>query len=80
MILIQMTSLLRLFLKRKIKNTACLDNEEIINYAHCIYRTSSANVPSFIDPKSRKAPPTEKFPHVYDLNSESKVSSCKYFL
>jgi len=33
----------------------------------------------FIDPKSRKAPPAEKYPHVYDMNFEAKVSSCGYF-
>ncbi|XP_050548348.1 activating signal cointegrator 1 complex subunit 3-like, partial [Daktulosphaira vitifoliae] len=38
--------------------------------------TSAPNVPMFIDPKSCKAPLAEKFPHVYDINSESKVSSC----
>lgn len=77
MILIQMMSQLKLFLKRK-KKITCFTIEEIKNYICYIYRTSNANVPSFIDPKSRKAPPTEKFPHVYDLNSESKVSSCKF--
>lgn len=43
-------------------------------------RTSLANVPSFIDPKSRKVPLSENYPHVYDMNYESKVSSCMYFL
>lgn len=42
------------------------------------HRTSATNVPSFIDPKSKKAPQLEKYPNVYDLNSETKVSSCKY--
>lgn len=77
MIPIQMMSQLKLFQKRK-KNSTCLTSEKIINYVCYIHRTSNANVPSFIDPKSRKAPPTEKFPHVYDLISESKVSSCKF--
>jgi len=44
------------------------------------FRTSAANVPVFIDPRSRKAPVAEKYPHVYDMNFESKVSSCKHFL
>jgi len=43
------------------------------------YRTSATNVPTFIDPKSRKAPAAQKYPHVYDMNFESKVSSCKFF-
>lgn len=34
----------------------------------------------FIDPMSRKAPPAEKYPNVYDMNYSSKVSSCEYFL
>ncbi|CAH1724972.1 activating signal cointegrator 1 complex subunit 3 [Aphis gossypii] len=38
--------------------------------------TSASNVPTFIDPRSRKAPLAQKYPHVYDMNFESKVSSC----
>lgn len=42
-------------------------------------RTSASNVPMFIDPKSRKVPQSTKYPNVYDLNSETKVSSCKCY-